>query len=308
MSLDYFRRGRGLIILSGLTAVLLIGAIVVNSDAIGRALLACAVIVGLVFAVMYISARKKSEGLTKEALRRNSRLEKNLQEISAATKEQNRRAEREPLASLTVDLSARTGEVEGAEQSVFAPATIPALHIVGRPDAHTAGRVAAEQTMDSDGSDVVRALMDAPREKWTRRIELIGTKQCAASLKDLAEVERIIAPHLLGNPSRGASYLVIEENQFERGLWAGLLSTQKTTSFLRLIDHMKKADENGTVVIVCPSETSNHFSEELRQRATVVLSKNSDTWGWDDDINAPVFKALLRGLTENSGTEDGRAK
>lgn len=308
MSLDYFRRGRGLIILSGLTAVLLIGAIVVNSDAFGRALLACAVIVGFVFAVMSISARKKSEGLAKEALRRNARLEKQLHEISAAAQEQNRRAERESLSSLTADRSERTGEVGAAEQSVFAPATIPASHIVGRPDAHTAGRVAAEQTMDSESSDVVRALMDAPLEKWTRRIELIGTKQCAASLKDVAEVERISAPHLIGNPSRDASYLVIEENQFERGLWAGLLSTQKTTSLLRLLDHMKKAEDNGTVVIVCPGVTSNHFSEELRQSATVVLSKDSTTWGWNDDIHAPVFNALLHGLTEISGTEEGRVK
>lgn len=75
MSLDYFRRGRGLIILVALATVLLIGAIVVASSAIGRVLLVCAVVVVFVFAVMSISARKKSEGLTKEALRRNLRLE-----------------------------------------------------------------------------------------------------------------------------------------------------------------------------------------------------------------------------------------
>ncbi len=304
MSLDYFRRGRGLIILAALAAVLLIGAIVVNSSAISRMLLAGAVIVGFVFSVMSISARKKSEGLTKEALRRSSRLEKELQTISVAAQEQNRRAEREPLSSLTIEPSGKTGGEGSTAQSVFAPHTIPPSHIVGRPDAHTAGRVAAEQTMDSDSSDVLRALMNAHSEKWIRRIELIGSQRCADSLNELAEVERISAPHLIGKPSRNASYLVIEEDQFERGVWAGLLSTQRTMSFLQLLDHIRKAEENGTVVIVCPSETSNHFSEELRKRATVVLSKNSSSWGWDEDINAPVFKALLRDVTELSGTEE----
>lgn len=306
MSFDYFRRGRGLIIFAGLATVLLIGAILVNSSTTSRTLLACAVFVGFIFAVMSISARKRSEGLTKEALRRNSRLEKQLQEISTATQEQKRRAEREPLSSLTANFSERTSEERRSEQSLFAPATIPASHIVGRPDSHTAGRVAAEQTMDGDSADVLHALMNANSEVWIRRIELIGSQRCAASLKDLAKVERISAPHLVGNPSRDASYLIIEEKQFERGLWAGLLSTQKTTSFLRLLEHIVKAEENGTVVIVCPSETSNHFSDELRQRATVVLSKNSATWGWDDDIHAPVFRALIHGETELSGTEEGR--
>ena len=54
MSLDYFRRGRGLIILVALATVLLIGAIVVASSAIGRVLLVCAVVVVFVFAVMSI--------------------------------------------------------------------------------------------------------------------------------------------------------------------------------------------------------------------------------------------------------------
>lgn len=304
MSLDYFRRGRGLIVLAGLSAALLIGAIVVTNSTIGRVLLACAVMVGLVFAVMSISARKKSEGLTKEVLRRNVRLEKQLQEISTATQEQNRRAAREPMSLLTGNLPEKPSEKRSAEQSVFAPSTIPASHIIGRPDAHTAGRVAAEQTMDSDSSEVLHALMNANSMMWTRRIELIGSLRRAASLRDVAKVEQISAPHLLGQPSRDASYLIIEESQFDRGLWAGLLSTQKTSSFFRLLDHMTKAKQNGTVVVVCPSGTSNHFSEELRQRATVVLSNNSTTWCWDDDIYSPVITALLHGDTKLRGTEE----
>lgn len=306
MSLDYFRRGRGLIILVALATVLLIGAIVVASSAIGRVLLVCAVVVVFVFAVMSISARKKSEGLTKEALRRNLRLEKQLQEIYKALQEQDRRAAREPMSLLTADLFEKPGEERHTKQSLFAPSTIPASHILGRPDAHTAGRVAAEQTMDSDSTEVLHALMSARSEAWTRRIELIGSHDSAESLQSLASVERISSPHLLGKPLRDASYLIIEESLFEHGLWAGLLSTQKTSSFFRLLDHMTKAKENGTVVIVCPSETSNHFSEELRQRATVVISNNSTTWSWDDDIYAPVFRAVLHGETERNSTEEGK--
>lgn len=307
MSLDYFRRGRGLIILAGSATALLIGAIVVNSSPISRLLWTCAAIVGFLFAGMLVSARKKSEGLTKDALRLNTRLEKQIQEISAAIKEQNRRAERESLSSLALDPSGRIGEAERSEVSVFAPTTIPASSIVERPDAHTAGRLAAEQTMDSDSADVLYALMNADAEKWTRLIEFIGSHESAESLQDIAEVGRISAPHLLGKPSREASYLVIEENQFDNGLWEGLLSTQKTTIFLRLLDHVKKARENGTVVIVHPSETANHFSEELRQQATVVLSENSTTWGWDDDIHAPVVNALLHIEAERIVKKEGRA-
>ena len=306
MSLDYFRRGRGLIILAGLAASLLVGAIVLNSDAIRRAFLAFAVVVGFVFAVMSVSARKKSEGLTKEALRRNSLLEQQLQEISASVQEQNRLVEREALSMLEVDQSDGDGGEGKFGRSVFAPSAIPASRIIGRPEAHTAGRVAAAQTMESNSSEVLHALLNAGDGAWTRRIELIGSPEYAQALRSVAEVTRISAPHLLGNPSKDTSYLVIDEGQFERGIWAGMLSTQKTSNFLSLLDHISKAVESGAIVIVCPGQSSNHFTDELRQRATVVVSKDSSTWGWENDIHAPVLELLF--TKQNFVTGERRLK
>lgn len=308
MGLDFFRRGRGLIILIGISALLLVGAIVTSGSDISRAFLASTVVIGFVFAAMSISARKQSEGTTKEALRRTSRMEHQLKKLSEATQEQKRRADQEKLLSLATDLAGAQEGAERASHSVFSPATIPAVHIIGRPESHTAGRVAAEQEMENDSSDILNALFKAPPEAWTRRIELIGSKQRAESLSGLAEVERILAPHLMGNPSVDTSYLVIDEAQFSQGAWAGLLSTQKASSFFALLKHIKQAKENGTVVVVCPSETSNHFTDELRQRATVVLSKNSSSWDWEEDVHAPVFQALLRGEdeAERGDAEEGR--
>ncbi|MGX4762277.1 hypothetical protein ACWJIK_09170 [Corynebacterium minutissimum] len=288
MSLNFFRRGRGLASLVGLAALLIIGAIVISDTNVSKAFLVAAVVIGLIFAVMAISASKRSEGLTKEVLRRQTRLAAQVQQLSSAAMKQQRRTEREPLKSITSDLTKSPDEI-----SVFAPSTIPASRIIGRPTAHTAGRLAADQTMDIDSTEILDALMRASADAWTRKIELIGSRRLEASLCRVADVKRIFAPHLLGKPPKDTSYLVIEENEFEHGAWSGLLSTQKTSSFLSLVEHITEAKENGTVVIVCPSDTSNHFTEDLRQRATVVLAKGPANWNWEADLHAPVFRALL---------------
>ena len=294
MGLDFFRRGRGLTLLAAGVGVLLIAATVVGEDLTIRVLLVGAALLGVFFAAMSISARKHAEGLIKESLRRSARLQKQLKSLSDAAQEQNRLAERQPLNTLTAGFINRE-ESQGQQlHSVFAPATVPASRIIARPTAHIAGRIAAEQEMNEDSGGVLHTLMDAPSDAWVRKVEIIGSPRVEECMHEVAEVSRIRAPHLLGKPDPDASYLIVDENQLERGLWSGLLSTQKTTAFFGLLEHIAKAKENGAVVVVQASDTSNHFTDELRNQATVVVRGDSATWDWEPDIHAPVIQALLQ--------------
>ena len=292
MGLDFFRRGRGLTFLATGSGMLLIVAIVVGGGLACRVLLVGAALLGVFFTAMSISARKHAEGLIKDSLRRSARLESQVKGLFDAAQEQNRLAERQPLSTLTAGFTEKEGSQGRHPHSVFAPATIPASRIIARPTAHTAGRIAADQEMNEDSSDVLHTLMNAPSDAWTRKVETIGSLRVEECLREVAQVSRIRAPHLLGKPDPDASYLIVDENQLERGLWSGLLSTQKTIAFFSLLEHIAKAKENGAVVVVQASDTSNHFTDELRSQATVVVRGDSATWDWEGDIHAPVIQAL----------------
>lgn len=297
MGLDFFRRGRGLTLLAAASGVLLIAGIVVGGGNASRALLVGAALLGVFFAAMSISAQKHAEGLIKDSLRRSARLESQVKSLVDAAQEQNRLAERQALNTLTVGITEKEKSQGRQLHSVFAPATIPASHIVARPAAHTAGRIAADQEMNEDSSDVLHALMNASTDAWTRKVELIGSASVEGDLREIAEVTRIRAPHLLGKPASDASHLIVDENQLERGLWSGLLSTQKTAAFFSLLEHIAKAKENGMIIVVLASDTSNHFTDELRSQATVVVRGDSATWDWESDIHTPVIQALCHNET-----------
>lgn len=292
MGLDFFRRGRGLTLLAAASGVLLIAGIVVGGGLASRALLVGAALLGVFFAAMSISARKHAEGMIKDSLRRSAHLEHQVKRLVDTAQEQNRLTERQSLNTLTAGITEKEKSQGRQLHSVFAPATIPASHIVARPAAHTAGRIAADQEMNEDSSDVLHTLMNAPSDAWTRKVELIGPASVEEDLREVARVSRIRAPHFLGKPDPDASHLIVDENQFERGLWSGFLSTQKTIAFFDLLEHIAKAKENGAVVVVQASDTSNHFTDELRSQATVVVRGDSATWDWEDDIHAPVIQAL----------------
>ena len=294
MGFDFFRRGRGLTILVALSAALLVGAILMDRGQAQRILLIGSVLSVLVYSLMSISARKQSEGLIRQALRQTAGMEKVVSQLHKAAQEQEHLSERQALRELEMSFSDELEAQRGGHRSIYAPSTVPSSRIVGRPTAQNAGRAAAAQDMEDESGEVLQALMRAPTEAWVRSVALIGSKTLEKQLSTVSKVERIAAPHLLGDPKEETSFIVIDEETFDEGLWSGLLSTQKTTDFIALLEHIEVAKKRGTVVVVLASDLSNHFSNELRSHATVVLGKNVSSWHWEDDIYAPVVESLKR--------------
>lgn len=292
MGFDFFRRGRGLSILVALSAALLVAALLMDRGQTQTILLIIAILVGLFFSLMSISSRKQSEGLMRQALRHNARVDKAVSQLLNALEEQKYLFDRQGLRELDESLSTEFGGQRDGQRSIFAPSTIPSSRIVGRPTAQNAGRAAAAQDMEGESGEVLQALMCAPADAWVRKVALIGSKSLEKQLSTVCEVERIRAPHLLGNPKEEHSFIVIDEEAFDEGLWSGLLSTQKTTDFVALMEHIESAKKWGTVVVILETDLSNHFSNELRSHATVVLGKNVSSWRWQDDIYAPIIETL----------------
>lgn len=298
MGFDFFRRGRGLSILAALSAALLVAALLMDRGQTQTILFAAAILVGLFYSLMSISSRKQSEGLTRQALRTNVRVEKAVSQLLSALQEQKYLSDRQGLRELDESFP---NEFEGhrdGQRSIYAPSTIPSSRIVGRPTAQNAGRAAAAQDMEGESGEVLQAIMRAPADAWVRKIALIGSKTLEKQLSTVCEVERIKAPHLLGNPKEEHSFIVIDEEAFEDGLWSGLLSTQKTTEFIAILEHIESAKKMGTVVVVLATDLSNHFSHELRSHATVVLGKKVSSWHWEEDIYAPVIETLNKRLSD----------
>lgn len=199
----------------------------------------------------------------------------------------------------TAPLRALSGMEDGSlhgtpsnSPNIFAPSTIPATRILGRPTAHSAGRLAAEQVMEQDGFIALNAMMNAEVESWTREIALIGSVELENALEKAGKVQRLVGPHQLVGFKAATSYLVIDENEFRAGPWKGLLSAQKTGLYLKLVEHITEAQRRGIVVVVRTSNLMSHFTNDLRGRANVVLNTPSSNWHWSDDLKSPVILAL----------------
>ena len=300
--LDFFRRGRGLTFLGALAALLASVAIVVQPTVMKNLLFIGAVGVLFFFLSMWVSSQKKAEGYTREILRRVNRLEQANEELRAGQKRYEREAQQRNLNELIAPAPVSKDRAADAKQGLlFAPQTITASTILDRPSAQQAGRLAAMQTMDSDAFEVLRALEGATNETRQRRIEVIGSDSLAKSLGDLGFVQRIEVPHQLGACCSRTSYLIVDERELESGAWAGTLTSQSTSRFLSLSEHIRKAQARGVVVLVVTASQQDHFSNELRQMATVLIEGTKPNWEWEDDVYFPVVKVLTSVLRGEEG-------
>ena len=297
--LDFFRRGRGLTFLGALAALLASVAIAVEPTVMKTLLFIGAVGVLFFFLSMWVSSQKKSEGYTREILRRVSSLEQANEELRAGQKKYDREAQQRNLNELIAhDPESKNWDADAKQGLLFAPQTVTASAILDRPSAQQAGRLAAMQTMDSDAFEVLRALEGATDETRQRRIEVIGSDSLAKSLGDVGIVQRIEVPHQLGACNSGTSYLIVDERELESGAWAGTLTSQSTSRFLSLSEHIRKAQARGVIVVVVKVPRQDHFSNELRQMATVLIEGTEPNWEWEYDVYLPVLKVLtsvLRG-------------
>ncbi|WP_339016748.1 hypothetical protein R3O64_09210 [Corynebacterium hesseae] len=293
---EFFQRGRGMTILCVAVAGLLAITIVIEDGYCRKAIFLLALVIGLFLTAMWISSSKKSEGTGRDALRRIQHLESLIAEMLANEEPQRQGNQKRVLRALNQQYLS-PGMIEERSDAAnnglfFAPGAVPSVKIVGRPTSHQPGRIAAEQTMESDGFEILKGLMDADSSARSRGIELIGSATIESGLSPLGNVRRFFAPHQLGEPHPLTAYLVIDEEELQRGLWAGTLNTQATKSFSALASYIRKAKQVGVVVIVVQAAARDHFSNELRELATVVVTNGKPRWGWGEDVNLPVLTKI----------------
>lgn len=293
---DFFRRGRGLTVLCAAIVGFLAFSVFVDNGYLHKLLLSASLVLGFFLAALWISSIKKAEGIDRATLRRVQQLEQMSADLLAHDKSRQQGSQRKVLDALN-SRSGLTGELErsggvGNEGLFFAPKAVPASKIIGRPAAQQAGRIAAEQDMESDGSAVLRALWGADKAARKRGIELVGSKAIEDELRGLGCVKRLMAPHELGEPDPRTAYLVIEEAALGNGPWSGVLNTQGTANFLALSKYIRESKFAGVLVIVVESSSQEHFSNELRSMATVVVKDGKPQWEWEKDINLPVVSLI----------------
>lgn len=293
---DFFRRGRGLTVLCAAIVGSLAFSVFVDSGYLHKFLLLASLVLGFFLAALWISSIKKAEGIDRAILRRVRQLEQMSADLLAHDNSRQQGSQKKVLDALNYR-SGLTGDLERGggvdnEGLFFAPKAVPASRIVGRPAAQRAGRIAAEQEMESDGSAVLRALWGADKAARKRRIELVGSTVLEEGLCGLGRVKRFMAPHELGEPDPLTAYLVIEEAALGNGLWSGVLNTQGTANFLTLSKYIRESKLAGVLVIVVESSSQEHFSNELRNMATVVVKDGKPQWEWEKDLSLPVVSLI----------------
>lgn len=279
--------------IAAFAALLFIASIVVGDGGASKALMTAAISSSFIFVAAFVSTQKKAEGISVDIGRRTLRVEEDLSHLVDDISAQKREREVAPLRSLGSDARGSSDEDCAHVTSIFAPSTIPATQILGRPTAHTAGRLAAEQEMEHEGSIALQAMMSARSESWVREISLIGSQALKESLAQVGKVERVVGPHLMGQVGSKTSYLVIDEKEFLEGPWQGILSAQKTGLYLKLSEYVSDARERGIVVVVLAKDSISHFTNDLRDSADVVLDMHSASWKWESDAYSPVIQTLV---------------
>ncbi len=181
---------------------------------------------------------------------------------------------------------------EGTATSRFVPTSITATSVRSKPSAHQAGRLAAEQEMAEDPAVKLNQILEPGRGRSTRSIAFIGPTNLGERLNELGKVSFLVPGQTQKNLDVETAYLVIDEHAFRVGLWANVDNAQNSGIALRLLDQIKEAKTNETVIVVVCGEKLSHYTTSYRNEANILIDGGVSNLKWHDDSLIPVVKCI----------------
>ncbi|QRP61480.1 hypothetical protein [Corynebacterium minutissimum] len=179
----------------------------------------------------------------------------------------------------------------------FAPNQIPPVEIIAKPDAFTAGRQAANQTMAGGAETSLQSILNGTSEEYERHLTGIITPALLTALQDVGRFSPIYPGQGQGEISADTCYFIIEEKALKTLPWRGVLDTSNTNLFLRLVELIKQAQRQHAVVAFIKDETPTAFTGTIQHNSDLVISKDSSDFKWERDCDLPVV-GLLRDYAE----------
>lgn len=171
----------------------------------------------------------------------------------------------------------------------FAPARISSTTITAKPSAHTAGRLAAEQSSSESPTLRFSALLDSSVE-LAPRVAYIGDKN--PSLEEFANVTYLRAGQALNPLDPEVSWVIIDEPNCENTPWSGLTNAASTAQFLALSEFLRRAKQIGQAVLFVQADTPSHLTQSLCELADLSFKASDLQAPGASDVGFRLINAL----------------
>lgn len=190
------------------------------------------------------------------------------------------------------DLELQERQAQEGPKNFYSPNQISSVEILAKPDAFSAGRQAAAQKMAGDTEKSLQAILNGDQEEYSRYLTGIVCSALQTKLKDVGDFKPVFPGQ--GQPDIDArvSYFIIEESALKSRPWQGTLNTTNTQNFMRLLQLIKQARSQNTVVIFISEGTPSAFTGTVAQNSDLVISGDSSDFRWERDADLPVINLL----------------
>lgn len=196
----------------------------------------------------------------------------------------------QPLSSAS---SAEPTSVKTSHVNPFAPGVIVPAEKIDKPHKFNAGRLAAFQDIRDNSTKNLELLL-ADTTSYERVIYCAGREQLRNQLAEIGTVKPLFSDLTSFSFDAECSFLVFDEAETMYGRWFGVLDSQGTELFQKLLKILLYARGRGVTVVVVGSERLHHFLDSLRSYSDVFIGVAGQT---DDSAvdSLPIVDAIVRG-------------
>lgn len=218
------------------------------------------------------------------------------------------------LRALESDMSSLSGRVEffgladsGTEaqwpastSSIFSPQVITSSTVLGKPDAHHAGRIAANQRMSTDSLVKMSQIANANTARRSRKVSWLGSLMGAETEAEGWEISPVQPGISIGIPNPASAYLVVNLAGTEFTPWDYLTESLSYTSLQSTTEYIQKSKDLGTVIVVCRAEVPSHFASTVESYSDLLLDAHGAPVSESDFLGLPINE-LVSGILNKQG-------
>lgn len=206
---------------------------------------------------------------------------------------QNIASDLQGIQAVTPSSFSETGAAQQVHVNPFAPGMIPAAEQIDKPHKFSAGRLAAFQDIRDSSTKNLESLL-SERVSYERVVYCAGSPELRNQLSEVGTVKALFADLTPASFDSDSAYLIFDETETTYGRWFGVLDSQGTELFQKLLKILLYARGRGVTVVVIGSNKLHHFSDSLRSYSDIFIDESGQT---DDSAvdSLPIVEAIVRG-------------
>lgn len=178
-------------------------------------------------------------------------------------------------------------------KNYFSPNAVEKIEIVSKPEAFSAGRLAAEQEMERPAVEDLHNLMGQTSNSSRRIIATACSFDLNTRLEKLGKVSELQPGQGQAYLDEETAYVIIEEAELLKSYWGGIMETASTALFFDFIDKIKASKANGTAVIFIKDSVPHAYTSTLEKLSDIVVADGSSNFRWEDDADLPVYNEVM---------------